>query len=393
MEVAMGFFTGRASFLRFKVNGPAPRLFDDEHLDRLKDRQAGRQRIASADGIETGWTAGDHVLDTDFHLAKNIINDTLTFDLRVDTDKLPGDLLRAYYAVELKALSKNNPSGFASARQKREAKEIARDRLEQEAKDGRYKKRKCIPVLWDKISNEVLFGATSLTQIDRLCSLFEQTFGVGLDCITAGRRAYHLAEINARTRLVDDSAPSAFIPGITPSDVAWIADESSRDFIGNEFLLWLWYYTDVESDTIKLADNSEVTLMLARTLTLECPRGVTGHETISHEGPTRLPEARRAIQSGKLPRKVGLTMVRHSEQYELALHAETLAVGGAKLPPPDEASDARGKLDDRANQLRSLIETLDLLYDAFGQKRFGKDWEKELLGMQKWLKREERRAA
>jgi hypothetical protein len=389
----MGFYAGRASFLRFKVNGPAPRLFDDEHLDRLKDRMAGRQRIASADGVETGWTAGDHVLDTDFHLAKNVINDTLTFDLRVDTDKIPGDLLRAYYAVELKALSKNNPSGFASARQKREAKEIARDRLEQEAKDGRYKKRKCIPVLWDRLTNEVLFGATSLTQIDRLCSLFEQTFGAGLECVTAGRRAYHLAEVHARTRLVDDSAPSAFVPGITPSDVAWIADESSRDFIGNEFLLWLWYYTDVESDTIKLADDSEVTLMLARTLTLECPRGVTGHETISHEGPTRLPEARRAIQSGKLPRKVGLTMVRHGEQYELALHAETLAVGGAKLPPPDEGADARGKLDDRANQLRELIQTLDLLYDAFGQKRFGKDWEQELAGMQKWLKREERRAA
>ncbi len=389
----MGFFAGRASFLRFKVNGPAPRLFDDEQIDRLKDRMAGRQRIASADGVETGWTAGDHVLDTDFHLAKNIINDTLTFDLRVDTDKLPNDLLRAYYAVELKALSKNNPSGFASARQKREAKEIARERLEQEAKDGRYKKRKCIPVLWDKLSNEVLFGATSLAQIDRLCSLFETTFGMGLECVTAGRRAYHLAEVNARTRQVDDSAPSAFVPGITPPDVAWIADESSRDFIGNEFLLWLWYHTDVASDTIKLADNSEVTIMLARTLNLECPRGVTGHETISHEGPTRLPEARRAIQSGKLPRKVGLTLVRHGEQYELSLHAETLAVGGAKLPPPDEQSDARGKLDDRANQLRALIETLDLLYNAFGEKRFGKEWESELAGMQKWLKREERRAA
>ena len=389
----MGFYSGRATFLRFKVNGPAPRMFDDEQIERLKDRMAGRQRIASADGVETGWTAGEHVLDTDFDLEKNIINDTLTFDLRVDTDKLPGDLLRAYYAVELKALSKNNPSGFASARQKREAKEIARERLEQEAKDGRYKKRKCVPVLWDRQSNEVLFGATSLTQVDRLCSLFETTFGMSLECVTAGRRAYQLSEVGARTRMVDDSAPSAFVPNVTPSDVAWIADESSRDFIGNEFFLWLWYYTDVDSDTIKLADNSEVTLMLARTLNLECPRGVTGHETISHEGPTRLPEARRAIQSGKLPRKMGLTLVRHGEQYELTLHAETLGVGGAKLPPPDEGADARGKLDDRANQLRALIETLDLLYNAFCEKRFGKDWEAELNGMQKWLKREDRRAA
>ncbi len=390
----MGFFSGRVSFLRFKVNGAAPRQFDEEHIDRLGDRKAGRQRIASADGVECGWTAGDHVLDTDFELAKNVINDTLSFDLRVDTDKIPGDLLRAYYAVELKALSKKNPSGFASTKQKREAKEIARDRLEQEAKDGRYRKRKCIPVLWDRLSNEVLFGATSIAQVDRLTSLFEQTFGKELECVTAGRRAYHLAELHSRTRMVDDSAPSAFVPGVTPPDVAWIADESSRDFIGNEFLLWLWYHTDVESDTIKLVDKSEVTLMLARTLTLECPRGQTGHETISSEGPAQLPEARRAIQSGKLPRKVGLTLVRHSEQYELTLHAETLAVSSAKLPAPDESiSEVRAKLEERANQIRNLIETLDLLYDAFGQKRFGKDWEKELLGMQKWLKREERRAA
>jgi hypothetical protein len=389
----MGFFTGRATFLRFKVNGAAPRHFSDEQIDQLKDRQAGRQRIAAADGVETGWTAGEHVLDTDFHLAKNVVNDTLSFDLRVDTDKLPSDLLRAYYSVELKALSKKNPSGLPSARQKREAKEIARERLEQESKDGRYKKRKCIPVLWDRQTNEVLFGAASLTQVDRLCNLFEQTFGIDLECATARRRAYQQAELHKRTRLVDDAAPSAFVPGVSPTEVAWIADESSRDFIGNEFLLWLWYHTDVQSDTVALADKSEVTLMLARTLTLECPRGVTGHETITHEGPTRLPEARRAIQSGKLPRKVGLTLVRHGEQYELALHAETLAVGSAKLPPPDEDADARGKLDGRADQIRALIETLDLLYEAFGRKRFGKDWEPELLAMQKWLKRDERRGA
>ena len=378
--------------MRFQVSGSAPRSFTEEHVDRLADRQAGRQRIASADGIEVGWTACDHILDTDFGLEKNIINDALHFELRIDSESLPADLMRAYYAVELKALTKNNPSGFPSARQKREAKESARERLEEEAKDGRFRKRKCVPVLWDRLSNEVLFGATSITHVDRLCSLFEQTFQKELECVTAGPRAFQLAELHGRTRQVDDSAPSAFLPGITPADVAWIADESSRDFLGNEFLLWLWYYTDVESDTLKLADDSEATVMMARSLTLECPRGQTGHETISHEGPTRLPESRRAIQSGKLPRKAGLTLVRHSQQYELAIHAETLAIASAKLPaPPEDVTEARAKLEERATQLRSLLETLDLLYDAFGRRRFGKEWEADLTAMQKWLKREERR--
>lgn len=383
----MGFFSGRVTCLRFQVAGEAPRSFSEEHIDRLADRMAGRQRLASADGVEVGWSAGDHILDTDFNLEKNIINDTLHFELRIDLDKLPSDLMRAYYAVELKALTKDNPSGFPSARQKREAKEAARERLEEEARDGRFKKRKTVPVLWDKLSNEVLFGATSIAQVDRLCSLFEQTFQKDLTCMTAGPRAFHLAEVHGRTRQVDDSSPSSFLPGTSTKDVAWIADETNRDFLGNEFLLWLWYVTETDTDTLKLADDSEATIMLARSLTLECPRGQTGHETISHEGPTRLPEARRAIQSGKLPRKVGVTLVRHDQQYEFAVQAETLAVSGAKLPPmPEDVTDARARLDERATQIRSLLESFDLLYDAFCQRRFGSEWQKDLTEMQKWLK-------
>ncbi len=390
----MAFFNGRVTFLRFRVNGPNPRMFTEDHLSRLENFAAGRNRIAAADGIESGWAAGEHVLDTDFNLAKNIINDTLHFDLRIDTEKLPNDLMRAYFSIELRALSANNPSGIPSARQKREAKEAARERLEQEGKDGRFRKRKCIPVLWDALSNEVLFGATSLSNIERFTSLFHQTFGYDLEAITSGNRAYQLAELHERTRSVDDSSPSAFLPGISPPEFAWIADDSSRDFLGNEFLLWLWYATENESDTLMLADKSDATVMLARTLTLECPRGQTGHETISHEGPTRLPEAKRAAQSGKLPRKVGLTIVRHSDQYELTLHAETLGVGSAKLPSiPDHITDARAKLEERATQIRGLIETLDLIYDQFGQQRFANQWTTTLPRMQKWLAKEERRAA
>ncbi len=390
----MAFFNGRASFLRFRVDGPAPRLFGEEHLEKLVEYQAGRSRLASADGIEVGWTGGEHVLDVDFQLAKNIVNDMLTFEMRVDVEKLPTDLLKAYYSVELKALAAGNHSGLPSARQKREAKENARDRLEQEGKDGRFRRRKCIPVLWDRLTNEVLFGATSLTHIDRLVSLFHQTFGFTLEAVTAGRRAYSLAELHQTTRNVDDSRLSLFIPDVTPEEAGWIADDSSRDFIGNEFLMWLWFNSEGESDTIKVADNSEVTYMIARTLTLECPRGQTGHETISHEGPSRLPEAKRAIQSGKLPRKLGLTLVRHAYQYELAIHAETLGIGSAKFPnPPEDIKDGRAKLEERADRLRHLIETLDLLYDAFGRQRFGKQWSDTLPRMQKWLAREERRAA
>jgi hypothetical protein len=289
----------------------------------------------------------------------------------------------------LQGLAAGNPSGIPSARQKREAREMAREKLEDEARDGRFLKRKVYPLLWDALSNELLVGTTSVTAIDRLHTLFEDTFGHGFEPLGAGQQAFRLSEPRQQTRGIDDATPAPFVPGASPSEVAWLPDENSRDFLGNEYLLWLWYMLDADADTIRLSDGSEAAVLLARTLVLECPRGQTGRQSISSDGPTRLPEARRAIQAGKLPRKVGLTVVRHDHQYELTLQAETLAVSGARLPAP-EATEERARLEERIAQLRHLLETLDLLYDAFSAKRGGELWAKELPKMQKWLQREER---
>jgi hypothetical protein len=381
----MGFLTGRVTCLRFHVDGKPPRSFTDETLHMLAAHAIGKQRIASGDGSEAGWIAGDHILDTSFDLAKNVVNDTLNIAMRVDEQKIPGDLLRAYYQVELQALAATNPSGHPSAKQKKQAREYARDRLENEAKDGRYLRRKAIPVLWDAPSNELLVGTTSMSALDRLITLFHRTFERKFEMLGAGRQAFAQAEVTNKARAVDDAELTGFAPGGQLREVAWMPDENNRDFLGNEFLLWLWYFLDCESDTIKLNDDSEVAVMIARSLALECPRGQSGRETISSDGPAKLPEAHRAIQAGKLPRKMGLTMVRHDAQYELTLQAENLAIGSARLPPV-EGDDDRARLDERVTQIRHLLETVDLLYAAFLQRRLGEAWTKETAKIKKWLR-------
>ena len=384
----MGFFSGRVTFTRFRVKRPGPKIFRPEHIERLRSHVIGKQRTASSDGIEAGWTAGAHLLDTDFTLEKNIVNDTLHFALRLDTNKLPSNLFHAYTQIEIAAAAKSNPSGRASASQKREARAAARERLETEARDGRFLRRKVYPVLWDALSNELFVGTLTEGVIDRLRTLFEHTFGIGFDRLGAGSQMFQLAELRGQARGVDDARPSAFVPGPSVPEVAWLPDKANRDFLGNEYLLWLWYQLDAETDEIKLGDGSTAAVMLARTLLLECPRAQTGRETISSDAPAQLPEARRALQSGKLPRRAGLTIARHDQQFELTLQAESLAVSGARLPAP-ESVDERGRLEERVQQLRHLVETLDLLYDAFAAKRASESWPKELARMQKWLKRDE----
>jgi hypothetical protein len=179
-----------------------------------------------------------------------------------------------------------------------------------------------------------------------------------------------------------------FVPGLGVKELAWLPDETQRDFLGNEYLLWLWFALD-GTDTIQLQDGTEATLMLTKSLVLECPRGSSGRETISSDAPTRLPEARKAIQAGKLPRRVGMVVIRHDQQYELTLQGETLAVSGARLPAP-EATEERARLEERISQVRHLLETLDLVYDAFTQRRNSDDWSRELPRIQSWLQWEER---
>jgi hypothetical protein len=382
----MGFLNGRVTFVRYRVGGESPLPFGEDRLDQVERHAIGRHGAGEpADGVSVGWAGGEHLLDETFGLEKNVVNDALHLAMRLDADKIPGDLLRAYTRIELDARARQNPSGRPTKTQRQEAKEAARLRAEAEAADGRFRRRKHVPVLWDGPSNTLYAGTTSAAVLDRLTALFRETFDRALEPVTAGSLALWQAEARGAGRLVEDLGPAGFIGDEAPSTVSWAsAEPSSRDFVGNEFLVWLWHALQADGGTIALPDGSEASVMLAKTLTLDCPLGQNGSDSLRDEGPARLPEAFRALQSGKLPRKVGLILSRHGVQYDLTLQAETLAVSGLALPRAEDV-DRNGERIARVDSLRHLVESLDLLYGAYVARRTGPDWSGDLGKIRRWL--------
>ncbi|MCA1806911.1 MAG: hypothetical protein LC687_03475, partial [Actinobacteria bacterium] len=80
---------------------------------------------------------------------------------------------------------------------------------------------------------------------------------------------------------------------------------------------------------------------------------------------------------------------RFGQQYDLVLQAESFAISGAKIHVDENDTDHQ--LDDRIDAIRSLNETVDLLFHAFCARRVGREWAKDHEKIRHWLGTTEQR--
>jgi hypothetical protein len=355
----MSFLSGGVAVQQFKVDC-GPEGFDESHVERLMAFATGHSKHRSPDGVEVGWTAGGHLFDTQFTCAKNLRGEFLLFDMRVDIVKLPAALLKAYTELELYALAKDNPSGQPTARQRREAREAALIRLEEEGKDGRFTQRTRIPVVWDVKAGRVWFGSAAHKIVDRFTALFEETFGHALDHI-------HPGNLDLQTPL---TAVTDWVGGVTPTEYAWTDDVADGRWLGNDFLTWLLTECATGSGNTIRTPRGDVVAMVHKSLNLECPQGKTGTAKFAHARPTRMPEVIQALKEGKLPRSAGLILMKDGERYEFTLAADHWAITAGKLPKPEDKPSDRAQAElQRLEAVRLMLETVEDLFLTFTQMR------------------------
>ena len=276
-------------------------------------------------------------------LGKNIVDDALHLAIRIDTDKIPGALSACLHPDRDRC-----PRPVESQRHRHQGPAPRSQGSRHSSAQSRSRRRPVPPA-------QPLSRSSGTAQQDPLCRQHEHDGprpaaspvprdvrpDPRADHRGAGRGLAGAARTDAASGSLDDSRQTH--PAFAWSD----SQADSLDYLGNEFLVWIWHTLQNDGDTVELADGSEVTVMLAKTLTLDCPRGETGRDHLTDDAPTRLPEAFRALQAGKLPRKAGMILVRQGAQYELTLQAETLAVSGASLPKPEEDGLSPHEIADR----------------------------------------------
>ena len=164
----MGFASGSVSFRRFAVIGnDQPEQIDQDLLDKLAGHALRVGEVGVPEEIEYGWAGGRHILDGSFSFENNVYGDALFFALRVDTNKVPGDLKRAYTMMEEDAVAATNPSGFISKMQKRDVKDVVRRKVDDDMRSGRFRRSKLLQIVWD-VPSATLYCAANGPALEQL---------------------------------------------------------------------------------------------------------------------------------------------------------------------------------------------------------------------------------
>jgi hypothetical protein len=385
----MSFASGTISFRRFAVVGEQTESIDQALLDKLSEHALRPGVGGGTEEIEYGWSGGRHVLDGTFSFENNVFSEAVHFALRVDVNKVPGELKKAYTLMEEDALAAGNPSGFISKLQKRDAKDSVRQKIDDELRSGKFRRSRLLLVLWD-VPGRTLYCTASGKQLEMLMELFERTFNLSLHPLSAGALGLRLLEPRGRRRDYEDLRPTRFVYGPAGEsehpEYPWVLKGAEpKDFLGNEFLLWLWHEAERSNGTVKTESSGAVSLLIDKSLDLDCAYGQTGRDTLRGDGPARMPEARDAIRVGKLPRRAGIVLDASNQQFAFTFNPETFACNATRLPEVEDAQTPRVLFEERIALLREFARILDDLFAAFLKVRAGSAWEGQAGEVRRWI--------
>ncbi|MFO7599094.1 MAG: hypothetical protein R6X27_04715 [Candidatus Desulfacyla sp.] len=148
------------------------------------------------------------------------------------------------------------------------------------------------------------------------------------------------------------------------------------EFLGREFLLWLWFKSETEDGIFDLGDKGKAELWLDGKITLqsENERGV---ETITCTGEAlNMKEARFALAGEKEIRQATVKLAIGDNQWSFVLDSTWMNFRSFKTPRVinDGKEDPDGLFYEKAFLIEEAISAMDRIYASFIGDRLSPEW-------------------
>ena len=163
---------------------------------------------------------------------------------------------------------------------------------------------------------------------------------------------------------------------------------SPDEILGQEFLTWLWFRSDVASDAFRTKDGAPFTISMEQRIVVQGGQG-DARETTSVSGAlSPLREARFGLGTGKKVTRALLHIEKEDMAFQVSLRAEDFAFAGLRTPKLDK-NDADDDPDalflEKIYLMEVCVGLIDHLYQMFLAIRLGNEWAQEVISMQRWL--------
>lgn len=159
-------------------------------------------------------------------------------------------------------------------------------------------------------------------------------------------------------------------------------DRGGIDFLGPEFLTWLWWRAEVDP-AFAHPDGTQVFIHFDEHLEFRGERAAARRVTLRTGMPGASMEARAALRSGKTLVAARLLLARGEDEVRFTLRAEDLDISGLRLPSPEgDTHDERlaACLDAQA----TFLDDLDLCLKTFLERRLSPGWDEDVAAIRAW---------
>jgi len=153
-------------------------------------------------------------------------------------------------------------------------------------------------------------------------------------------------------------------------------------FLGDEFLTWLWFIIETQSDEIRNLDQDPFLLEIGNRMALENRRS-NALETITIKGDDAgLEEGIMALKKGALITELNLVFRIAEQKWQFSIKGESLNISGLKTPEtarPETKEEVEGFVLEKIYLYDKLIQFFDVLFKRFVHQRTSDRWDSEVI--------------
>jgi hypothetical protein len=153
-------------------------------------------------------------------------------------------------------------------------------------------------------------------------------------------------------------------------------------FLGEEFLTWLWYVIEKDQNLIKNFDNDFVALEIGNRIVFENRRKESGERiTIKGDGAS-LEEGILALKKGALVTELNVVYKSAELTWQFTLKGESLNFSSLNIPNtglPESDEDLEGVVLEKIFLYDKILKILENIFNQFVKIRLSNKWQNTMV--------------